>query len=82
MSLSGLSSATRLVALTAMLGTSSWAQQSPSALPQTPQPAPVQTSQQLGFKDYSKPRSAFPNVITPLHATAGGSAEPEQYAAH
>jgi outer membrane protein len=72
MSLSGLNSATRLVAgvaLTAMLGASGWAQQSQSAtnpaLPQAPQPAPVQTSQQLGFKDYSKPRSAFPNVIAP-----------------
>jgi outer membrane protein len=65
MSLSGLNSATRLVALTAMLGASSWAQQSQSALPQAPQPAPAYTSQQLGFKDYSRPRSAFPNVMAP-----------------
>jgi outer membrane protein len=72
MSLPGLNSATRLVAgvaLTAILGASGWAQQSQSAtnptLPPAPQAVPMQTSQQLGFKDYSKPRSAFPNVIAP-----------------
>jgi outer membrane protein len=69
-----LKSTARLVtgfALTVILLSSVWAQQPqsapPSPLPQAPQPAPVQvqTSGQFGLKDYSKPRSAFPNVIAP-----------------
>ncbi len=43
------------------------APQTPSgALPQTPRPAPPpDTGQQSIVKDYSKPRSQFPNVIAP-----------------
>src|ERR1700732_5336963 len=59
------------VVLTVILLASVWAQQSqsvPSApLPQAPQPGQlqVQTPGQFGLKDYSKPRSAFPNVSAP-----------------
>src|SRR4029077_14706312 len=69
-----LKSTARLIAgvmLTVIWLASVWAQQSPSVpsapLPQAPQPAPVQvqTPGQFGLKDYSKPRSAFPNVSAP-----------------
>ena len=56
------------VAMAAVLSAGSWAQepaaQTPAAqaaLPAAPQPATAPAS----FKDYSKPRPAFPNVIAP-----------------
>jgi outer membrane protein len=42
-----------------------WAQESPSALPQAPQPAAAQPTQAVLAKNYSKSRSQFPNVIAP-----------------
>jgi outer membrane protein len=37
-----------------------------AALPQAPQPVPARTSQQqFNLKDYSKPQSAFPDVLAP-----------------
>jgi outer membrane protein TolC len=69
-------SAARLLAVIAaagVLSVGSWAQEAaPSAqpavaqapLPAAPQPAPAQ-AQQFTFKDYSKPRAPFPNVIAP-----------------
>jgi len=65
-----LNSPARLLAVVAVAGVlavGSWAQEpaasgaQPAALPAAPQPA----TQQLTFKDYSKPRPAFPNVLAP-----------------
>ncbi len=40
-----------------------------AALPQAPQPVPARTSQQqFSLKDYSKPQSAFPDVLAPYRA--------------
>jgi outer membrane protein len=74
MSLSALNSAGRVIAalvLTATLTVTGWAQDStqsaPSATSATPPSAPVEApeAQQFLTKDYSKPPSAFPNVIRP-----------------
>jgi outer membrane protein len=66
----------RPIAATVLIGTlvaSSWAQQpqpapqaSAAALPQAPQPVvvPLQVQPDI-VKDYSKPRSSFPNVLAP-----------------
>lgn len=63
---SRLFAATLLVVFMTFAG-SAWCQGSApqtAALPQTPQPAPAST-QRAAFTDYSKPKSAFPNVIAP-----------------
>jgi len=71
MSLPALNSACRLVAatvLTSALAISGWAQDSSqSSAPATSQATPVQAPQPQEFvlKDYSKPVSAFPNVLRP-----------------
>ena len=69
-------SVARHIAATVLIGTlvaSSWAQQpqpapqaSAAALPQAPQPVvvPLQVQPDI-VKDYSKPRSSFPNVLAP-----------------
>ena len=71
MSLPALNSACRLVAatvLTSALAISGWAQDSSqSSAPATSQATPVQAPQPQEFvlRDYSKPVSAFPNVLRP-----------------
>jgi outer membrane protein len=73
MALSRLKFALRLLATIAFAGVlclSGWAQEHPAVLPQAPLPATsqsmsAQTAQQVVVKDYSKPRSQFPNVIAP-----------------
>jgi len=57
-----LPAATFLVVV-ALLG-SAWSQGATSGLPQAPQPA-TPTTQRAAFIDYSKPKSAFPNVLAP-----------------
>src|SRR6478752_3568996 len=57
-----LPAATFLVVV-ALLG-SAWSQGANSGLPQAPQPATPPT-QRAAFIDYSKPKSAFPNVLAP-----------------
>src|SRR5262252_979958 len=56
-----LESVVRAFALTALLSVAAWTQNTP--LPQTPQPAP--TAQGYLARDYSQPRSHFPNPIAP-----------------
>ncbi|HKD01494.1 MAG TPA: TolC family protein [Terriglobales bacterium] len=57
-----LESVVRSYALTALLSVAAWTQNTP--LPQTPQPAP--TAQGYLARDYSRPRSHFPNPIAPF----------------
>src|SRR5580700_7384693 len=54
-----------LIAFAAVLSLNAWAQNAPSALPQTPQPMPAPAVQPQHYVtvDYSKPQSPFPNVI-------------------
>jgi len=54
------------VVVAGLLSADGWAQDTQSALPPAPQPAPVLAQpQQVVVKDYSKPRSQFPNLIAP-----------------
>ena len=67
MPLLSLSSAARMFSafVLAVAFSVSIAAQEP-ALPQAPQPAPARTSQrQFSLRDYSKPQSAFPDVLAP-----------------
>jgi outer membrane protein len=62
----GLKSAVRqtiAVALASVLSAAAWAQDSPQSAASTPPAAPQ--PQQFVLKDYSKPRSHFPNPIAP-----------------
>jgi len=68
-----LNSAMRRIIVTALgivMSVSVRAQNAQSALPQTPQPAPAPAVQPEHYTsvDYSKSRSAFPNVIAPYKA--------------
>jgi outer membrane protein TolC len=54
-----------IIASAAVLSLNAWAQNTPTALPQTPQPMPAAAVQPQHYVtvDYSKPQSPFPNVI-------------------
>ena len=56
-----------VIAFAAVLSLNAWAQNTQSALPQTPQPMPAAAVQPQHYvtEDYSKPQSPFPNVIAP-----------------
>ena len=56
-----------VIAFAAVLSPNAWAQNTQSALPQTPQPMPAAAVQPQHYvtEDYSKPQSPFPNVIAP-----------------
>jgi outer membrane protein len=68
MPLSGVKYIARLVAMfafAAALSLNGWAQESQSALPQAPQPVAAQPLREVAVRDYSQPRSHFPNPIAP-----------------
>ena len=56
-----------VIVFAAVLSLNAWAQNTQSALPQTPQPMPAAAVQPQHYvtEDYSKPQSPFPNVIAP-----------------
>ena len=56
-----------VIVFAAVLSPNAWAQNTQSALPQTPQPMPAAAVQPQHYvtEDYSKPQSPFPNVIAP-----------------
>ena len=73
--------------LAASMVPAGWAQDA-SSVPSAPsaqmptQQAVPSSSQPFDVKEYSKPRSHFPNLIAPVHSAARSAAEPGQHAAH
>src|SRR5215475_8230565 len=63
-----MKSFTAVACLAGALSISLMAQDSASAAPQTPQPSQPAPAQAFVMKDYSKPRSHFPNPIAPYQS--------------